>query len=181
MTDDKLIQAMLDAYWQPKRILSRSRMGLALAVARPIIERETLEKAAKACEAEHLIDPNTESEGDEAYDLGVRHCAAALRSKLEMAKEALKETLPALAAAISLLSRSPKKAAPSDTMFDIMLEDYKKALDAGRAIFTELPADAPSQRDGIFRDHSCWKCKDGKEPCVVGNPSRCEYPHARND
>ena len=34
---------------------------------------------------------------------------------------------------------------------------------------------------GMFRDHSCWKCLDGKKPCVVGNPHQCEYPHARND
>jgi hypothetical protein len=40
-----------------------------------------------------------------------------------------------LAAAISLLERTPnaKKAAPSDKMFEIMLSDYRKALEAGRA------------------------------------------------
>ena len=35
--------------------------------------------------------------------------------------------------------------------------------------------------NGMFRDHSCWKCLDGKKSCVVGNPRQCEYPHARND
>lgn len=44
--------------------------------------------------------------------------------------------LAALAAAISLLERSPKTAAPSDQMFDIMLADYKGALRDGRAAFT---------------------------------------------
>jgi hypothetical protein len=41
----------------------------------------------------------------------------------------------ALAAAISLLERTPKakKAAASDKMFDQMLKDYRKALDTGRA------------------------------------------------
>lgn len=34
---------------------------------------------------------------------------------------------------------------------------------------------------GMFRDHSCWKCGDGKRACIVGNPRQCEYPHARND
>lgn len=34
---------------------------------------------------------------------------------------------------------------------------------------------------GMFRDHSCWKCLDGKKSCIVGNPRQCEYPHARND
>lgn len=33
----------------------------------------------------------------------------------------------------------------------------------------------------MFRDHNCWYCREGAKPCVVDNPSRCEYPHARND
>src|ERR1700689_3122659 len=36
-------------------------------------------------------------------------------------------------------------------------------------------------KTGIFRDHSCWKCRDGARPCVNGSPSRCNFPHARND
>jgi hypothetical protein len=47
-------------------------------------------------------------------------------------EKALIGTLAALAAATSLLSRSSKKAAASDKMFDMMLKDYVKALDAGR-------------------------------------------------
>jgi hypothetical protein len=43
------------------------------------------------------------------------------------------------------------------------------------------PDDAPAEATGIFRDHSCWKCQDGKKACVRGTPTRCEYPHARND
>ena len=45
--------------------------------------------------------------------------------------------MAALAAAISLLERSPKSAAPSDKMFDLMLTDYRRALDnARRALAT---------------------------------------------
>lgn len=33
----------------------------------------------------------------------------------------------------------------------------------------------------IFRDHNCWKCRDGKKPCAEGNYATCSYPHARND
>lgn len=33
----------------------------------------------------------------------------------------------------------------------------------------------------MFRGHNCWKCREGARPCVVGNPSQCEYPYARND
>jgi len=39
-------------------------------------------------------------------------------------------------------------------------------------------------KEGIFRDHSCWKCRDGELPCTGrsdGDYGRCEYPHARND
>ena len=36
-------------------------------------------------------------------------------------------------------------------------------------------------RHPMFRDHNCWKCREGEKPCVAGNPSRCEYPHARNE
>jgi len=39
-------------------------------------------------------------------------------------------------------------------------------------------------RQPIFRDHNCWKCRDGELPCTGrsdGNYGRCEYPHARND
>ena len=40
--------------------------------------------------------------------------------------------LASLAAAISLLEKSPKTAAPSNKMFDQMLADYRKALYAAR-------------------------------------------------
>lgn len=36
-------------------------------------------------------------------------------------------------------------------------------------------------RSGIFRDHNCYRCQDGRKPCVNGKPNLCEYPHARND
>jgi hypothetical protein len=37
------------------------------------------------------------------------------------------------------------------------------------------------QRRGIFRDHSCYRCKDGVLPCVRSNAGNCGFPHARND
>ncbi len=52
-----------------------------------------------------------------------------------------------LAAAISLLERTPKakKAAPSDKMFDQMLADYRKSLEAAR---TALAVSRPQSRTG---------------------------------
>lgn len=42
-----------------------------------------------------------------------------------------------LAAAISLLERGGKKAAPSDKMFNMMLDDYRRALEAARKVLNE--------------------------------------------
>lgn len=51
-------------------------------------------------------------------------------------RDALLSTAASLAAAISLLERggkAAKKGAPSDKMFDQMLADYRKSLEAARA------------------------------------------------
>ena len=51
--------------------------------------------------------------------------------------------LAALAAAISLLEKGNKKAAPSDRMFDMMLNDYRNALASARSALLSIvkPAD----------------------------------------
>ena len=43
------------------------------------------------------------------------------------------------------------------------------------------PREPDPTKTGIFRDHNCYRCKDGERPCVQGSPNRCEFPHARND
>ncbi len=64
--------------------------------------------------------------------------------------EALKDVLASLVAAHSLLSRSPKTAAPSDKMFDQMLKDYEKSIERGRKAYTALQAQpAPAQGDDV--------------------------------
>jgi len=55
----------------------------------------------------------------------------------------------ALAAAISLLERSPKTAAPSDKIFDMMVSDYKRALEAWRAAIRL--AEAERERDAWIK------------------------------
>ena len=52
--------------------------------------------------------------------------------------DALREVLPALVAAVGLLERGGKKAAPSNAMFEQMLRDYKAAAERGRAIWLEI-------------------------------------------
>ena len=36
-------------------------------------------------------------------------------------------------------------------------------------------------KKGMFRDHRCWKCDDGRLPCAEPNQGGCSYPRARND
>ncbi len=59
--------------------------------------------------------------------------------------------LAALAAAISLLERTPnaKKAAPSDKMFAMMISDYKKALEVGRAAARPSPNAGLVEREAL--------------------------------
>ena len=55
----------------------------------------------------------------------------------ERAVEALRTTTAHLVAAVSLLKRGGKKAAPSDKMFRTMIADYEKAIAQGRAALAQ--------------------------------------------
>lgn len=57
--------------------------------------------------------------------------------------EALLQTTASLEAAISLLGRGSKKAAPSDMMFDMMLADYRGATDQARAVIAAATGEKP--------------------------------------
>jgi chromosome segregation ATPase len=48
-------------------------------------------------------------------------------------RKALKDTTVCLVAAVSLLESGGKKAAPSNKMFEQMLDDYKNSIERGRA------------------------------------------------
>ena len=46
------------------------------------------------------------------------------------------------------------------------------------------PRDPDPSRFGIFRNHNCWRCNDGRDlsRCPMPDrPGNCGYPHARND
>lgn len=64
----------------------------------------------------------------------IRQSAAEV-DRLTKIAEAGMGVIASLAAAISLLERTPraKKAAASDRMFDLMLDDYRRALERARA------------------------------------------------
>ena len=67
--------------------------------------------------------------------------------------EAQKGILASLVAAVSLLRRSPKKAAPSDKMFDIMINDYERAIKAGREALSAYEA---AKREAA-KSNEAWK------------------------
>ena len=67
------------------------------------------------------------------------HCDEAA-AEIERLRAALLDTGASLAAAISLLERGGKKAAASDKMFTVMLDDYRKSLERARAALTAQPA-----------------------------------------
>lgn len=57
---------------------------------------------------------------------------------------------------------------------------YHDELERRRAVEDGMePRNNPQHP--MFRDHNCWKCREGERPCVAGNPNQCEFPHARND
>ena len=65
------------------------------------------------------------------------HEITTLRAENERLRSALEEATPSLAAAISLLERGGKRAAPSDKMFAVMLDDYRKSLKIARAALAQ--------------------------------------------
>jgi len=77
----------------------------------------------------------------------------------------------------------------SRQVFDQIAEGLKEAIAVakGEAKPYKLTVcdrdlrDSDPSREGIFRDHNCWRCRSGELPCVQGHPRQCEYPHARND
>lgn len=60
-------------------------------------------------------------------------------------------------------------------------EEIQEILDYNRKVD---PRDNRKLLPGMhprFRDHNCARCHNGSRACVEGNPSRCSWPHARND
>jgi hypothetical protein len=82
----------------------------------------------------------------------------------EKLREALVRVSAALAAAISLLDRTPqaRQAAPSDTIFQIMLADYSTALDHARKLLLTPQSlcemhEKPDGRWGCLRCDRSWE------------------------
>ena len=77
---------------------------------------------------------------EEGYEKGLRDGRAPSDAALV---EALEDVTAHLAAAISLLSRSPKTGAASNKMFDQMLVDYDNSAARGRAALAAAKGQQP--------------------------------------
>ena len=109
-------------------------------------------EAELRAEVERLTEANREAAMKSLADLGQAQEAldraiaadaeaARLRGLLDEAREVTMCAASSLAAAISLLERggkAAKKAAPSDTMFDVMLNDYRTSLEKARAALAKI-------------------------------------------
>jgi hypothetical protein len=135
MTDDERL-ALAERAWMENRHDERAYL---LAFARALESRVLAERKEPVAWVRYRSDGGFEGP---IMDSDARMCDTrrsfwtplfAHPTPDDASLEAFKGTLAALAAAISLLDRGSKKAAASDRMFDAMLSDYRKALDAGRA------------------------------------------------
>ena len=72
-----------------------------------------------------------------------RDAATSALAKAEgEARKIIMDVTAHLVAAVSLLKRGGKKAAPSDKMFTQMIKDYEASIDRARAALTPAPEDA---------------------------------------
>jgi hypothetical protein len=71
-----------------------------------------------------------------AYEAGAR--STRISAAQRRVVEAVPDAAASLAAAISLLERGGRKAAPSDKMFDQMLADYRQSLEQIRDAWKSL-------------------------------------------
>jgi hypothetical protein len=75
---------------------------------------------------------------DPLYQQGFKAGAASRDAEIAELVGALGDVTAHLVAAHSLLSRGGKKAAASDTVFKIMLQDYEKSFEAGRKALAKV-------------------------------------------
>ena len=130
MTDDLVKRLREGATWDD---------DLAAAARIEELEKERDEALNQLDSARHSIAVlekrvKTFSEGWGVADKGRLEAEA----KLAKAVKAAVDTCASLAAAISLLDRGGKKAAPSNKMFDQMMADYRASLERTRTTLAEL-------------------------------------------
>lgn len=78
-----------------------------------------------------------EAARDAQWQAYAQQARAELEAENAKLREALKNVTVHLIAAHSLLDRGGKKAAASDTIFKMMLDDYANSIEVGRAALKE--------------------------------------------
>lgn len=77
-------------------------------------------------------------DNQDPYEVGYKAGAASRNAEIAELVGVLGSVTAHLVAAHSLLSRGGKKAAASDTVFKIMLQDYEKSFEAGRKALAKV-------------------------------------------
>jgi hypothetical protein len=62
---------------------------------------------------------------------------------------------------------------------DADLVEQERIAAAARRYFLE-PAVAVGDGNPMWRNHTCWKCREGTKVCPQGGSHRCGYPVAKN-
>lgn len=133
-------------------------------------------------EREALEDDLAFTDKGEGWTPNNPHIAAMFMPKAE--RDPFIRLLASLAAAISLLERGGKEAAPSDKMFDQMLTDYRAALEAGRAALPRTVAERATEPVAGFtvepsipeEGFNCWWIRDatGRDVGYIEGPQSNE-------
>lgn len=130
-------EAVADLVGQLRSQLPADRTTTATMIEALAADREAQKARADAEEVEHKL---TQILLDREAIVSLERLAQADAAEAKVAKlvEVLTSAAASLAAAISLLERGGKKAAPSDQMFNQMLIDYNLALDNARSAIREV-------------------------------------------
>lgn len=81
-----------------------------------------------------IVDEARAAELENRYTVGL---FGRLSNQIEALEAAVIDALSSLVAAVSLLERGEKKAAPSDKMFAQMLIDYNSAIERTQDVLTQ--------------------------------------------
>ena len=63
-----------------------------------------------------------------------------------------------------------------DPDYDLLPSDYEE-MERIRLAAVKL---AETANNPMWRDHNCWKCREGTKVCPQGGSHRCDYPIAKN-
>jgi hypothetical protein len=119
-----------------------------LVSAKKVLDNQGMSNLAKSCgliaaadaleaQARRIAELEYDATYHESNDEVMMRDIEYYRARIAELEAALKETAFCLLAAVSLLERGGKKAAPSNKIFEQMLVDYKNGVERARAALGE--------------------------------------------